>query len=39
MKFPWADDLLYPECVEAMVACFEAHPTIGLVFWLGDVET
>jgi glycosyltransferase involved in cell wall biosynthesis len=38
IKFLCADDLLYPDCVEAMVAVFEAHPSIGLVFSLRDVE-
>ena len=30
-KVVGADDLLYPECVERMVAVAEAHPTVGLV--------
>lgn len=39
IKFLCADDVLYPDCVEAMVALFETHPTVGLVFSLRDVET
>jgi glycosyltransferase involved in cell wall biosynthesis len=38
IKFLCADDVLYPDCVEAMVALFTAHPSIGLVFSLRDVE-
>jgi glycosyltransferase involved in cell wall biosynthesis len=39
IKFLCADDVLYPDCLEAMVALFTAHPSIGLVFSLRDVET
>jgi glycosyltransferase involved in cell wall biosynthesis len=39
IKFLCADDVLYPDCLEAMVALFKAHPSIGLVFSLRDVET
>ena len=38
IKFLCADDVLYPDCLEAMVAPFTAHPSIGLVFSLRDVE-
>jgi Glycosyl transferase family 2 len=38
IKFLHGDDVLYPDCVEAMVQLFEAHPGIGLVFSLRDVE-
>jgi glycosyltransferase involved in cell wall biosynthesis len=38
IKFLCADDVLYPDCLEAMVALFAAHPSIGLVFSLRDVE-
>jgi glycosyltransferase involved in cell wall biosynthesis len=31
VKFVHADDWLYPECLERMVAVAEAHPTVGLV--------
>jgi glycosyltransferase involved in cell wall biosynthesis len=34
IKFLCADDVLYPDCLEAMVALFTAHPSIGLVFSL-----
>jgi hypothetical protein len=37
--FPWAGDVLHPDCVEAMVALFEAHPTLRLVLSLRDFET
>jgi len=38
IKFLCADDVLYPDCLEAMVPLFTAHPRIGLVFSLRDVE-
>jgi glycosyltransferase involved in cell wall biosynthesis len=38
IKFLCADDVLYPDCLEAMVELFTAHPSIGLVFSLRDVE-
>jgi glycosyltransferase involved in cell wall biosynthesis len=38
IKFLCADDVLYPDCVEAMAALFATHPSIGLVFSLRDVE-
>jgi glycosyltransferase involved in cell wall biosynthesis len=38
IKFLCSDDLLYPDCLEAMVTLFDAHPSIGLVFSLRDVE-
>jgi glycosyltransferase involved in cell wall biosynthesis len=38
IKFLCADDVLYPDCLEAMGALFKAHPSIGLVFSLRDVE-
>jgi glycosyltransferase involved in cell wall biosynthesis len=38
IKFLCADDILYPDCLEAMVSLFDAHPSIGLVFSLRDVE-
>jgi glycosyltransferase involved in cell wall biosynthesis len=38
IKFLCADDVLYPDCLEAMVALFKAHPSIGLVFSRRDVE-
>src|SRR5919108_1027859 len=31
VKFVYADDLLFPECLERMVAVAEANPTVGLV--------
>jgi glycosyltransferase involved in cell wall biosynthesis len=39
IKFLCADDVLYPDCLEAMVSLFTTHPSIGLVFSLRDVET
>jgi Glycosyl transferase family 2 len=38
IKFLCADDVLYPDCLESMVALFTTHPSIGLVFSLRDVE-
>lgn len=30
-KFVQADDFLYPSCLEEMVSCAEAHPSVGIV--------
>ncbi len=30
-KFVFADDWLYPECLEQMVALMESHPSVGMV--------
>jgi glycosyltransferase involved in cell wall biosynthesis len=38
IKFLHGDDVLYPDCVEAMAELFKAHPGIGLVFSLRDME-
>jgi glycosyltransferase involved in cell wall biosynthesis len=37
IKFLHDDDLLYPDCLEQMVALFAAHPRVGLVFAPRDV--
>lgn len=37
VKFLHQDDRLYPPCVEQMVAVFEAHPSVGMVFAPRDV--
>jgi glycosyltransferase involved in cell wall biosynthesis len=31
VKVVFSDDLLYPECIERMVALAEAHPSVGIV--------
>jgi glycosyltransferase involved in cell wall biosynthesis len=38
IKFLHGDDVLYTDCVEAMVRLFESHPGVGLVFSLRDME-
>jgi glycosyltransferase involved in cell wall biosynthesis len=38
IKFLCADDVLYPECVEAMLEVFGTDPEVGLVFAPRDIE-
>ena len=39
MQFLCADDILYPDCVEAMRRVFDSDPRVGLVFSRRDIET
>jgi glycosyltransferase involved in cell wall biosynthesis len=38
VKFLNCDDILYPDCLETMVALLQANPGIGLVFSRRDIE-
>ena len=38
MQFLCADDILYPDCVEAMRRVFDSDPRVGLVFSRRDIE-
>jgi glycosyltransferase involved in cell wall biosynthesis len=38
IQFLCADDVLYPDCVEAMLRVFESDPRVGLVFSPRDIE-